>query len=75
MHGSMDNILGFLMNLEKIKKETYYSGVSVTFLFPTVIFAATLPLGDFNVGAVVFCFFARGQHGSGEEIITPTARP
>ena len=40
-----------------------------------ISYCHTLPLGDFNVGVVVFSFFVSGQHGSGEEIITPTARP
>ena len=27
MHGNMENILGFLLNLEKIRKETYINQV------------------------------------------------
>ena len=75
MHGSMDNILGFLTDLENLKKRNILIRCTSYFLIPTVIFAATIPLGDFNVGVVGFCFFLSGQHSSGEEIITPTARP
>ena len=75
MHGNMGNTLGFLVNYKKISKETYLSGVSFTSLVPTVLFARPLPLGDFNLGVVVFCFFVTEQHGSVEEMITATARP
>ena len=75
MHGNMDNTLGFLTNYKKISKETYESGISIISLVPTVLFATPLPLGDFDVGLFVFCFFATGEHGSVEEMTNAMARP
>ena len=79
MYGNMDNTLGFLMNYDKIRKRNMYeSGVSFYFFCSYIVLICnTLTiLGDFNVGVVVFfCFFATGQHGSAEEMITATATP